>query len=388
LTRDPQIIRFEIQGETRGLRIGGSTPVDGHRYVARLADDEVAYVASYRVNAFNRNLADLRDRRIFGFEDGEVRTIRIGWPSRGEAADGREAMTEVALARAKDGAWHLGAPVAGPADPETIRDVISNLTYLRVEEFVDDPDAATRMALEETAMTFYWTVEGEHLERHARVAGEHDGQRLFETAEGRVDLISSARLEDFPRRIGQYRDRRLAEFDASAARGLEMRFSERGRMDKTDLLEVTATLEESGWSGSGGDGESVAPDRISGLIRSMSNLKADDIFADAMGQRELRSLNLNPPAVVLRVMAGSDDDAPPETLATVHIGGLHPGRGYFAQRGDSPMIYLIDPNTLKEIPASADRYRKEFRVVSEPAFEDVEDAAEEAVDPLEGTEWP
>lgn len=362
LESNAQTIRFEVEGTTRGLRVGGSTPVDGHRYVARLSDDEVAYVASYRVNAFNRNLADLRDRRIFGFEAGEVTTLRVSWPEQAKGVDSIETTAGVALARAEGGDWHLGAPLADAADEETLRDVISNLTYLRTENFVDVVDESVRAALEETALSFHWTIAGEHLERTARIAGEMDGQRLFVSADGRMDWIAATRLDDFPRRIADYRFRRLAEFEASEPRRLEMQFSERGKMGATDILNVVATLEEAGWIGTDTDGESVEPERLSALVRAMSNLTAVDIFAEEMGPLELRNLSLSPSAVTLRLIGESDGEKQGNPLAAVHIGKLYPGRGYLVRRGDSPEIFLIDAEGLTDVPISAAQYREEFRV--------------------------
>jgi hypothetical protein len=333
--------------------------------VARLSDDEVAYVASYRVNAFNRNLADLRDRRIFGFEAGEVTTLRVRWPDQTKGVDSFETTVGVALARAEGGDWHLGAPVADAADEETLRDVISNLTYLRTENFVDEVDESVRAALEETAFSFHWTMAGEHLERTARIAGEMDGQRLFVSADGRMDWIAATRLDDFPRRISDYRFRRLAKFEASGARRLEMQFSERGKMGTTNILNVVATLEEAGWIGTDTDGEAVKPERLSALVRAMSNLTAVDIFAEEMGPLELKNLSLRPSAVTLRLIGESDGEKQGNLLAVVHIGKMYPGRGYLVSRGDSPEIFLIDAEGLTDVPISAAQYREEFRVDAE-----------------------
>ena len=92
LGANARVVRFEVAGATKGIRIGKATPVGGHVYVARLADDDVAYVESYRVNPFNHALDDLRDRRIPDFDALDVRTLRVSWPS----AEGE--MVEVALA--------------------------------------------------------------------------------------------------------------------------------------------------------------------------------------------------------------------------------------------------------------------------------------------------
>lgn len=387
LGADAQTIRFEVAGEIRGLRIGRSTPVGGHRYVARLADDAVAYVASYRVNAFNRNLDDLRDRRIFRFEAGDVRTLRVGWPAGG---DGEE--LEVALARDDAGGWHLGAPEVGPADDQVVRDLLSDLAYLRAAGFPEIPvgaevegrDASVEQALAQTAVRFHWTVDGAHLERTARIAGEVDGQRLVEAPDGRHYWIPAERLEDFPRRIVAYRFKRLSSFEVSAARRLELAFSGEGEGEAEGNdpmgLSVVAVLEETGWSSSE---PSIDPDRTTRMIRALASLDATDIVADEMGPNERASLGLLPARARFRVEGGATADPAAEVLADVSIGRLDPDRGLFAMRADRPTIFLLAPELAEDLPTSALRYRSDFVVV--PADEDAGASDEAALDAsLEG----
>lgn len=391
-----QTIRFEVAGEIRGLRIGRSTPVGGHLYVARLGDDEVGFVASYRVNAFKRNLADLRDRRIFQFEAGEIRTLRVLWP--GEES-GEE--SEVALARDDLGQWQMGVPLVGPADQEVVRDLLSNLAYLRAKTFVDEPgallqtdtDERSREALRETALRFHWSVEGGHLERGARIAGEVDGGRLIEAPGGRLYTIPAERLDDFPRRLVDYRSKRVSSFDISAARRLEMEFplieeagAEAGR---AGVLRVVAELAESGWSSSGA---SFDADRASHLVRTLAGLRAVDIFADEMGSNELASVGLDPARATIRVEGGSDPAARPETLADLSIGYLDPDRGLFAKPGDAPTIFLLSAGAADDLPISAERYRADFEATANdegrgPAA-DPEPGALFSLDPLEGVDLP
>ncbi len=407
-----QTIRFEVGGETRGLRIGGSTPVGGHRYVARLGDDEVAFVASYRVNAFNRNLADLRDRRIFQFEAGDVRTLRVSWPS-GRAGE----ELEVALARDDAGAWHLGFPLVGPGDQEVVRSLLANLAYLRADGFVDESEASAgselRDALDQTALRINWTVEGAHLEREARIAGELDGQRVIEAPGGRLYRIAAARLDDFPRAVVDYRSKRMATFERSAARRLELEFHAvdddeevgQGAPESTRVgdgargLRVVAELGEVGWTS---PEPSIDPDRASQLIRELASLRAVDIMADEMGPTELASLGLNPPRVRIRVEGGADPKQPMETLAELLIGRLDPDRGVFAQRADVPTIFLLPAAVVEDLPISAERYRSDFALapVSEGeglggdegeglgVDEGLESDPAPAADPLEGVGLP
>ncbi len=389
-----QAIRFEIGDETRGLRIGRSTPVGGHRYVARLGDDEVAFVASYRVNAFKRNLDDLRDRRIFQFEAGEVRTLRVRWPT----GSGGE-QTEVALARDDLGQWHLGVPLVGLADQKVVRDLLSNLAYLRAEAFLDDPGALARLEgseghagpLEQTAFRFDWTVEGSHLERGARIAGSIDNRRVIEAPGGRLYAIGAERLDDFPRGVVDYRFKRLSSFEVSRARRLEMEFRSSaeggGGEGASSVLRVVAELAPTGWAS---PGSGIDPDRVSRLIREMASLDAVDIVADAMGPNELASLGLDPPLARIRIEAAADPEARRETLAELTIGRFDPDRGVFAKRGDASTIFLLPKSVAADLPISVQRYRSDFQVATDEDGEGEASNSHEppGADPLEGLDLP
>ena len=382
-----QTVRFEVAGETRGLRIGGSTPVGGHRYVARLGDGEVAFVASYRVNAFNRKLDDLRDRRIFHFDAGAVQTLRVAWPS---GRGGQE--SEVALARNAAGEWHLGVPIVGPADQEVVRDLLSNLVYLRAEKFVDESEVAgstqLETALAETMLRFHWTLDGEHLERGARIAGVVDGQRVLEVPGGGIFEISAERLDDFPRAVVDYRLKRMSSFEISAARRLEMEFPLEGNgIDRTATLRVVAELGESGWSS---PEPSIDPVRAASLVRELASLRAIDIVADEMGPNELASLGLNPPQARIRVEGGADPEHSLGVLADLAIGRFDPDRGVFGQRGDSATIFLLSVEAAEDLPISAERYRSAFEVGADDHVDEPDDELElddpDVADPLEGVE--
>ena len=189
-------VGFEVAGESLGLRVGRTTPVGGHRYVARLADDDVAYVESFRVNAFERNLSDLRDRNVFTFATDDVERISV------TGSEGRE----VILVR-ENGTWRLVAPFEAMADQQVARDLVTNLAHLRARDFVDDPEAIDASLRAETAVRLAWRLSGEQADHVARLAGTTGAARLFETSAA----------------CGRIRDGRRC-VSVQAARGFRSRF--------------------------------------------------------------------------------------------------------------------------------------------------------------------
>ena len=411
-------IRFEVAGESKGLRLGGTTPVGGHRYVARLADDgvgsisSVPYVASYRINAFKRNFDDLRDREIFDFEAGEVQTLRVDWPLEGTGHDDR---MEIALAKDAEGNWQIESPLVGPADQQTLRDLLSNLAYLRADGFLDDhevgksdgknvqPYAGSDAERAAPALSFHWTLEGQGVESHARILGTIEGQRVIEGPNSRVYLISEERLEEYPRRLVDYRDKRISEFDVSAARRVEVEFADSSAESQAGVdaglsssgLRLVLEREATGWSSAG---RPLTSDRVSEMVRELSTLRAVDVFADEMGPAELESLGLAPPRARLRVEgASAPDERSMEKLADLSIGRLDPDRGVFAMRSDRPTVFLLAGGVAESIPISEERFLSDFEGMPPSVggdslglglgLEEAEKSQEEA-DPLEDLALP
>ncbi len=326
-------IRFEVGGGTRGLRIGRSTPVGGHLYVAPIGVEEISWVETYRLNPLNRDLADLRNRDILRLEPDAVEALSLAWPGGG-----------VELERSESGDWRLVSPIAARADEESVRDLLVDLSYLQAAGFVDEESEAVVAALSESALDVRLGLGNET--RRVSIGGLWNGDRLVRGPDGRLFTLTAERLEDFPKTVSDYRFRTLSSFEVDRARRLELRFAATAK----DAPErVVARLEGSGWTS-----EDVAldADRTAELVRELSLLRADSIVADEMGPEELASLGLEPPRVRLRVDAGEGDGEAGEALAELSVGRLDLGRGIHVRRADEPTVYLLPAERVDTIPIS------------------------------------
>ncbi len=382
---DARVVLFETGGRRLGLRLGGTTPVGGHRYVARLAGDEIAYVASYRVNAFNRNLSDLRDRRILDFESGRVSSLRIGWPEGDGTSRFELALSRTAASEEKS-PWAIVAPIEAEADPNVVRDLLSDFAYLRAKDFLAARTPEIDAALANPAIDFRWTLEGEAgVEGWLRIGDVVSGGRVVLTSGGELFTVAADRLDDFPRRLVAYRFRQLASFELASARRLELTLlpetEDTAAPQSTPPLHVLATLGAQGWRSAD---RALDRDAVSGLIRILSSLDADDLVADEMGEAELASLGLAPPRGRLRVEGNADAEGPMEGLASLEFGRRDPARGVFVRRTDRDTVFLIAPEIADALPISAEAWRAGFEVVAPDEDEDEVAVEDEADDDAEG----
>jgi len=383
LAEGARSVMFEVAGGSRRLRIGNPTPVGGHVYVSRLVGDdrgeppeEVSYVESYRLNAFKKSFDDLRERRIFSFDAGEVRTLRVSWPAAGGEV-------EVALARDESGEWQMGAPATGRADQQTVRELLSDLSFLSARGFVDERSEVVQAALANPAITFYWTRIDDHFERRARLGGHDDGGLIVEGPSGELYTIDPGRMDDFKRTVGDYRFKMLSEFEVTRARRLILDFVDEGE----GPMRVEAGLDEAGWTGRE---PRIDPDRASELVRELASLRAEGIFADEMGPDELASLGLSPPRVKIRVEDRTEPDEKTQVLAEVAIGRFDEDRGLFGQRVGEQSVFVLPLSAVEGIPNSREAFSNDFEARSGDAFEDGEELPPDVLgaDPLEGVDIP
>lgn len=358
---DARVIRFGARGEERALRIGRDAPVGAARYVAREGDASVFTIASWRANAFDKDFAALRDARVLAFDRERVVGLTARWPG-----------GEVALAK-QDGAWRLTAPLDAPADASRIADLLSDLAYLRAEGFVDEPSEAERASLAAPDFELELALgapagepAGEpELPLAFALGREVDGARLVRTGGSTLFRVGADRIDDFPRRTVEYRDRTLSRFAIGDAERVEIAFHEEGAQARSEVVELQR--DEGAWTSTPALREGVA----SALVAALSQLTADDIDAEWLGEEERRALGLAPERVALRVFGApaSGDGAPAEAplLADVLLGELDGERRFAAMARGRDTLFRLPARAADDLPLSRADFEARFVAPPEPA---------------------
>ena len=371
-----KVIRFGADGAEHVLRIGRNTPVGSNVYVRADGGAPVHTIAGYRATAFARTLADLRDKQIVSFDPTAIRTVEATWPG-GRVALAREAKPEGEEKPPEGGGeWQMTAPLAAPADGEAIDSLLATLSFLRADGFVDAPSAAQRALLDPP--DFAVTLGGSDAQA-APIAlavsrPETGDKRLVRASGDALYEIPAAQLADFPRKVAAYRDRRLSTFAATDAQQLDFFF----HSPTGDPVAIHAERTgEAGWTSSP---EPFAPDQLASVVSELSQLEADDILAESMGEQELEKLGLSPPNTIITVF-GAAPAAPAEAekaekggeplppsaprLAEVHLGKATP-EGVAVRAAGSPIVYRLGLETAERLPVNLDAFQTRFRE-QEPA---------------------
>ena len=344
-------VRFRAGDKDYALRLGKTTPVGGNVYATDAEGKRVFAVASWRKNALDKSVKQLRDGRVLDFDRAQVKGITL------ESGDGR-----VVLARADEG-WRIAEPVAAKADADAVEGLLSDLQYMRADEFVDTPADDAQLGLDAPWLSAELALESGDPLRLA-VGATREDRRVVRGSAGRVFEVAASRLESLPRKLEAYRWKQLASFASEDAAQLELRFEEPG----AEPVTILGTRDEAeGWSTAP---EAMAPGMASRLVSELSGLRAEEVAADSMGEAERAALGLAPPRATLIVRGKPNEGhAGGAPLAELQLGLPQPDGRIPAQRAGEPTIYWLAAGAREVLPTGLGAWRESFVAKEEPPAE-------------------
>jgi len=400
-----RVVRFSAGGKEHELRLGKDSPVGQNTY-ASTGSGAIYTIARYKAASFDKKTDDLRDKRVLDFDRESIRRVAASWPG-GHVVLEREKPAEPEAKNAEADAkpappaspgWRLVEPIAARADDETVDEMLSDLSLLRAEGFVDDPppDAAAGLAPPAFEIELEAPAQGEGSEpRVFRLAiGEKrdNDLRLARGAQKSLYTIPAARYESLPRDVMAYRWKQLAHFDLADAHAADFFY----QAPKGDPVVIHAERGDKGWTSTP---ESFAAGKLDAALAALSHLKAVQIVADSMEEPKLRKLGLAPPNAVVTVFgkrpegekaAGGEKSAegasepPLPVLAEVQFGNTEGSEWIEARAAGDPTVYRLAYSLAEQLPVSLDAFRNRFRGEEAPAAP----AQEPKPEPDENEDFP
>lgn len=356
LGEEARLVRFRVEGADQELRIGSKTPVGANSYVAVEGQDAVFMVPTWRLNALTRELRDLRERKVLPFDREAVQAIDARWSGG-------------AVRIVKDGeSWRLVSPLEVAADASTVETLLSDLSFLRADGFVDAPTPEALASLEEPAfaVSLELTDDASKETRRAEFAlgaEVEDGVRLARGAQPSLYQLPHERLSDFPREVVAYRFKELSRFESSDAVAFELDFE--SSLPAGETLVIRGERGDGGWQTGP---EAMAEGKAGELISKLASLQASDIVAESASEAELLALGLAPPRARFRVYGKhpEEEEGKAPLLADVAIGDFD--EGIAARAGDQAIVYRLDGDLAEQLPVSLEAFRNRF-LDPEPADE-------------------
>ena len=205
---------------------------------------------------------ELKSKDVFGPSAPDV--VRI------DVFRGRGSL---ALAK-KNGIWWLEQPLSDLADREVVERLASDLSSLRVTEFVPRSQAADLAALGLAPPAFRVTMTDAKGSKHVLDLGStrSDGDSLYASREGQVFTVPNAIVEELSREAVSFRDRRLVRFERSDVTGVESRTGARKR---------SFVRNQAGW---GVDGRPLIASAADDLLTALADAESVSFLDETQGK--------------------------------------------------------------------------------------------------------
>lgn len=207
-------IRLKTAEGTTVLEIGAKVPVGGERIVRIAGKSEAYAVPDAFWNDLLREPGAWRDKQIFSGDREAIERITI-LPS---ASPGAPAASEVVLARHADGFW-LERPIADRADRDLVEALLSDLTGLAADRFVESPAVPAEMGLAPPKGTIEVASKGQkqtfHLDLGGMVGAAADGEApaTYARAGGQLFTTRSRVAEALMRGEQDWRSRAVSSIE-------------------------------------------------------------------------------------------------------------------------------------------------------------------------------
>lgn len=312
-------MRMYLEAEVEELVIGSEVPASSNMIVGVEGKDGFFVVADGIWSQLDREPGEWRDRQVFVGQRADIERISLS------RADQR-----VLLARRGDDFW-LESPLVDRADETKISSLIGDLTSLRVESFVDEPEQTEGGSTFEPRAVLEVVLEG-RAEPFRLELGE-----AVADSEGRF----LARVEDQVVEL----DTRLPEvIGHSASEWLSPSWA---RLQTFEIDEVVMTdakgetrLARAGANWVRGE-EEIPFTTASDLLYAITEAEAERILEPA----ETESLDIDWEDPVLELRLVGDEESEPDELSLF----MDQEGEYLARSADRESVLVLPANAVEEI---------------------------------------
>lgn len=331
---DAPRIRITLHSKKRpiGLLIGSETPTRDALY-AQVEGRKEVYVTRLSVQErLSQTVENLRSRTAIEFTPSSTTRIEI------KVADRVIELAKPSAVTNTESRWTLTRPLVTRADQSKVSELLTDLTGLRVHDFVsEDPKDLHTYLLDEP-------------EREVTVFGGDDGKTIVFGKSPTNDpskvyaklksgnsivTVSADAAKKFAAQINDLRDTRVYVLRSADVTGIEI-------IHGTDKIALNRA--EKGWHLTAPLAVPAEDPAVNQFLDDLGNLRAREFTADVT--TDLDKYGLATPATTVSLFGEETN-----TLAQLLVGSLDASNAVrYVKRADEPFIYGIEPATLNRIP--------------------------------------
>ena len=331
LAEPPVSVTFATpDGEPLTLSVGDETPTGGERYAA--IGNRVILVANFVESTLNRTTFELRDRSILEFTGPDVTSFTV------EQGDDTLRFSKA------DSEWRVVEPLEARADFGLVEAMVGRLgsgEMIAIESESAADEAPGSFGLDEPRLSATVEVDGES---HTLLVGDENPETTVyasDAARNLVFTVDAALVDDLARGADTYREKDLFDFRPFNATALTILRDDRTiRFEKGSAAENRAAADdaeagEAVWRRIEPEPADVERPEMDGLLRALSDLRADSFVEDRRGT------GLDTPLVTVTATFGDDGEE-----ERVLIG--RSGDATYGLHGDEPGAAVLDPDAVDE----------------------------------------
>jgi hypothetical protein len=300
-------------GKTQTILVGDDTPTGGAAYAMLAGDPKVYAVSTSTKTAFNKGLADLRDKRLVPVDFDKISSVEVTGP-------------KLKMTFGSDnGQWSVRSPKDVRGDTSKLENIIEKLRIADMDPSTPEEERkknASLFAAGSPIATIKATDAAGSQELQVR-----KNQKAYyakTTAMEGTFKVADALGEAVDKSLDEFREKRLFDFASDNPEKIELH-------DGAKAIYLTRSGEDY-WE----DGKKLDALSVDGLLRSMRELTADKLVTTGFTTPELT------------LTATSRDGKLVEKIGFARV-----GKSYVAKRNDEAILYELDSKGIEDLRQSA-----------------------------------
>lgn len=318
---DPPALEADItekDNKSQKLLLGYDTPTGSAVYAMRSGDPRVFTVSSYTKNNVDKNLNDLRDKRLLTVDTDKISRLEL-----------LKKNQDIEFGRNKD-EWQILKPKPLRANSSQVDELVRKLTDARM-----DLSATSEKDTKNTASEFAKAapvanakVTDQFGTQELQVRKNKDAYYAKSSVADGAYKVSSDIGQALDKSLDDFRNKKLFDFGFADPNKIELRSG-----SKSYFLERN---HDDWWS----NGKKMDPEGVESLISKLRDLSAAKFTDSGFGNPDIK-------ATVI-----SNDGKRTEDIA-ISKSGDH----YLAKREDDPTLYQIDASTIDDLLKRAEEVK-------------------------------
>jgi len=315
------------------LLVGRETPTKDAIYVQLLGRKQIDVTPKSLLDRLNASVDNLRSRVVVEFTPSAATRLEL------KSIDRVIELAKTTATTNAEPRWAIVRPLAVRADQSNVSELLTDLSELRVQDFVsEDPKDMHTYQLEDPQHEVtVWTGDiGKTLLIGRPLTNDQSKVYSKLKSADSIFTVSVEQAKKFATQINDLRDRHVLTFSQPDVRGIEL---VRGA-EKTVLAHTN-----DGWNITNPVAVAAEESKVTGFLDKLSDLTATQFVADVA--TDLDKYGLAAPMATITLVGNGTN-----MLTQLIVGGSSESNAVrYVKRGDEPFIYGVGTDIVEWLPS-------------------------------------